>query len=80
MDEIKFKKSTNLIIGAVLGLLVGVLSSLDLQAFLGMFSFACWIVLISGIPGNDSSKIRHILFYVIASGLPAAWFAFLVTK
>ena len=74
------KKSINLLVGAVTGLPVGILSTFELQVILGVFSFICWIVLMSGIPRIDSSDIKRMLFYFSASGLPVAWLAFVVAR
>ena len=80
MEDYIHSKSTILIIGAVVGLAVGISSVFEFQVILGVFSFVCWIALMFGIPKANSSKVRRALFYASVSGLPTAWFAFLMVR
>jgi hypothetical protein len=51
------------------------LSAFELQVILGVLSFICWSILTSGVPKIDSADIKRMLFYLSASGLSTACFA-----
>jgi hypothetical protein len=65
-------------IGLALGSIIGGVSAFYHFVFLALFSIFFWIIVMTGIPKEQSSTIRKSMFWISLPALIMSWLTWLI--